>query len=58
MRTFQTDTYYRAYRFARTYDAHTNNLLSVDIYFGIEHLHTSPNLDDAKKVVDEWQNAR
>lgn len=57
-KTFQRDIYYRAYRLASTYDAHTNTLLQVDIYFEIDYLHTSPNLDDARKVVDEYHNAR
>jgi hypothetical protein len=51
--SLHTDTYYRGYRLA--HQAMTGKTF---IYYGTDHVDTVFGITAAKKVVDDWQNAR
>lgn len=51
-----TDTYYRGYRLSHC--AQGTPTETVKIYYGTDFLGLVPTMDQARKVVDEYHNAR
>lgn len=54
--TLPIDTYYRGYRLSTLRQGTPTE--TVSIWHGTDHLGFVPTIDQAKRVVDEYQDAR